>query len=296
MAEKTIFREAALERLSSPEQLDRLTQVTRPKGWIALIVLILLIVTALLWGFFSTISTRVAGQGIIAVTGNVNNVVATVSGQITRINLKAGQVVEEGQIIASLFRWDTDPAAIRQIYQVVSPYSGRVVEMKAEEGQLIERGTAIVSLEPLGRRLEAVVYVTSGEGKKVLPGMDAEVAPVTVKPEEFGYIMGRVRSVSQFPKTQQGMQSVLGMKELAEKFGKEGPPYEVFVELLRDPQGSGGFQWSSKGPDIPVEKGTLCAVKIVVRKQSPVSLLVPFLKKTVGLYAGPTLEEGKRGP
>ncbi len=296
MAERTIFREAALERLSSPEQLDRLLRVTRPRGWLALIALVILILAALLWGFFSTISTRVTGQGIITVTGKVNNVVSPVSGQITRINLRVGQVVEEGQIIASLFRWDTDPAAVQQIYQVVSPYGGRVLEIKAEEGQMTERGSAIVSLEPLGGQLEAIVYVTSGEGKKIQPGMDAEVAPMTVKPEEFGYILGKVLSVSPFPRTQQGMQGVLGMKELAEKFSREGPPYEVLVELLRDPEGAGGFRWSSKGPDTPVEKGTLCAAKIVVRKQSPVSLLVPFLRKTLGFYAGPTIEEEKRGP
>ena len=31
-----IFRKVALERLSSPEQLDQLLQVTDPKGWMAL--------------------------------------------------------------------------------------------------------------------------------------------------------------------------------------------------------------------------------------------------------------------
>ena len=36
MAERSIFRQAALDRLSSPEQLDRVMRVTDPKGWIAL--------------------------------------------------------------------------------------------------------------------------------------------------------------------------------------------------------------------------------------------------------------------
>ena len=31
-----IFRKVALERLSSPEQLDQMVQVTNPKGWLAL--------------------------------------------------------------------------------------------------------------------------------------------------------------------------------------------------------------------------------------------------------------------
>ncbi len=41
-----IFRETALERLSSPEQLDQLLQVTTPKGWFALIALLALLTLA----------------------------------------------------------------------------------------------------------------------------------------------------------------------------------------------------------------------------------------------------------
>jgi len=37
MTRPSIFRQAALDRLSSPEQLDRLMQVTLPTGWIALV-------------------------------------------------------------------------------------------------------------------------------------------------------------------------------------------------------------------------------------------------------------------
>ncbi|MGA1194869.1 MAG: hypothetical protein ACO36I_00070 [Candidatus Latescibacterota bacterium] len=37
--QKQIFRQAALDRLSSPDQLDQLMRVTTPKGWIALMAL-----------------------------------------------------------------------------------------------------------------------------------------------------------------------------------------------------------------------------------------------------------------
>ena len=60
-----IYRKAALERLSSPEELDSLMQVTTPKGWLALISLGGLILIALLWGIFGRIPTKVLGQGMI---------------------------------------------------------------------------------------------------------------------------------------------------------------------------------------------------------------------------------------
>ncbi len=56
--QKPIFRKAALERLSSPEQLDQLMQVTTPKGWLALIALAGLLVTAVILGFVGSIRSR----------------------------------------------------------------------------------------------------------------------------------------------------------------------------------------------------------------------------------------------
>ena len=44
---KSIFRQAALERLSSPEQLDQLARVTQPVGWLALLALSLVILSAI---------------------------------------------------------------------------------------------------------------------------------------------------------------------------------------------------------------------------------------------------------
>lgn len=60
-----IYRKAALERLSSPEELDSLMQVTTPKGWLALLSLGGLIIVALLWGVFGRVPTKISGQGMI---------------------------------------------------------------------------------------------------------------------------------------------------------------------------------------------------------------------------------------
>ena len=45
MDAKNLFRSAALEKLSSPERLDVMMQITRPAAWMALLALgVLLIV------------------------------------------------------------------------------------------------------------------------------------------------------------------------------------------------------------------------------------------------------------
>ena len=57
--QKSLFREEALERIASPDELDRLMPVTSPKGWLALIALLALVMAALLWGVFGRIPIQV---------------------------------------------------------------------------------------------------------------------------------------------------------------------------------------------------------------------------------------------
>jgi HlyD family secretion protein len=52
-----IFRKVSLERLSSPEQLDRTLTVTPTRSWIALLELLLLLGLAVAWGFEGVVST-----------------------------------------------------------------------------------------------------------------------------------------------------------------------------------------------------------------------------------------------
>ena len=62
---KRIFREEALARLSSPEQLDQLIQVTRPRSWLILLTLFALLAALTAWSVFGRVSTRVAARGML---------------------------------------------------------------------------------------------------------------------------------------------------------------------------------------------------------------------------------------
>ena len=97
-----IFRKVALERLSSPEQLDQLLQVTDPKGWLALGALGLLLLTSVAWGVFGSIPTESRGEGILLRRGGVTSVVAAENGQVEEILVAVGDVIEKGQVVARI--------------------------------------------------------------------------------------------------------------------------------------------------------------------------------------------------
>jgi hypothetical protein len=61
-----IFRQAALDRLSSPEQLDERLTLVSPRSWLALAGLGALLAGLLAWSVFGRIAITVEGRGRIA--------------------------------------------------------------------------------------------------------------------------------------------------------------------------------------------------------------------------------------
>ncbi len=277
----SIFRKVALERLSSPDQLDQLMRVTNPRGWLALTGLAALLITAIVWGFLGSVSTKVSGMGILVTSGGLRGVLATQPGEITDMHARVGDVIERGQVVATLLRGD--PSSSNRITYLSSPHQGRIVEIMLGQGDYVQQGMRVLNLEPVDARVESLIYVPFTDGKRIQPAMEVEIALSTARPEEFGYLLGRVKSVSTFPVTEQGMVRALGAPELARQFSQSGQPYEVTVELLMDPTSPSGYIWSSRGPDIRVESGTACTARIVVERQRPVSLVIPLLRRTLGV-------------
>ncbi|MCK9224445.1 MAG: NHLP bacteriocin system secretion protein [Candidatus Muirbacterium halophilum] len=171
--------------------------------------------------------------------------------------------------------------------RIVSSYHGRVVEVDIAENDLIRPGMTVLKLELMGKDikdLEAVIYIPVTEGKKVHVGMDVQISPSTVKKEEYGYILGRVSKVSDYPVTAFGMNKVLGNDILAEAIAKTGAPIEVYADLDINTQTISGFKWSSiDGPPNKVFSGTICDVTITVKKQRPITLVIPAFRKILGM-------------
>src|SRR5258705_12365566 len=97
-----VFRQAALDRLMSPEQLHTLMRVTDAKGWLALAGCALVIVTALIWGSVGRIQTKVGASGILLGGAGLTELTAPGEGDVTSIDVQAGDLVKKCQIVAKL--------------------------------------------------------------------------------------------------------------------------------------------------------------------------------------------------
>jgi NHLM bacteriocin system secretion protein len=102
MANNSLFRKVALDRLASPEQLDQLLKVTDPRGWVALAGLGVILGTAIVWGVLGRVPQNVTGMGILIRSGGVFEVVPLSGGRVIDVAVTAGDVVREGQVVARL--------------------------------------------------------------------------------------------------------------------------------------------------------------------------------------------------
>jgi HlyD family secretion protein len=103
-----------------------------------------------------------------------------------------------------------------------------------------------------------------------------QVAVSTARREEFGFIIGRVRTVAEIPSTAEGMERVLKNKQLVQTMSKNAAPFEIEAELFADPATKSGYRWSSShGPNLKINSGTLITAEIEVRDLPILSLVIP---------------------
>jgi HlyD family secretion protein len=102
--------------------------------------------------------------------------------------------------------------------------------------------------------------------------------------EEYGYMLGRVVSVSDSPLSPTAMNVLLRNDTLVRDFTARGAAYVVSVELERDRTTPSGFHWTSRqGPDLSFGSGTLLQAKITLEQRRPIALVIPGLRKWLGL-------------
>ena len=171
--------------------------------------------------------------------------------------------------------------------KVISSHTGRVVEIRFAQGDVVTPGTPIINLELTGDRiqdLQAVIFVPPNMGKQVKTGMHIRISPTTVPQEEYGFMYGIVTRVSEFPATRQGMVQILANDQLAQQFTQMGAPITVYVDLVPNPTTLSGYKWSSPaGPPTKIYSGTMCTASVEVKSQPPISLVIPYLKKKMGI-------------
>lgn len=142
-----LFRQKALDKLRSPEQLDEIMVVTSPQGWLVLGTVLALIVAALVWSAVASIEMSVRGQGAL-VSGPSESELSSVLyvSLFDAYQIEPGMTVhvapanvrkeEFGLLQGEVIAVSTEPAPYERMLQVTG--SDSVAQMLLADGLLAE--------------------------------------------------------------------------------------------------------------------------------------------------------------
>lgn len=302
---RELFQQKALDRLQSPDELDKLYSVTNPVGWVALLTVMFLIISGVVWAFFGVMADKVSGTGLMVDTAGIINIAPSTNGRVLELRPRSGDQVQKDQIVAIVEQYSTEQdiarlkadlnnatshvdmaSKVAQLNaltdkllrdgQVVSPANGTVSEIKVNTGDVVAAGTPLFSLRlsPEQGEIKVLLYVPVLDGKKIQPGMTVQISTGTTNSNEHGYLIGRVSRVSEYPVSAEGVTRWSGSKEttswIMQRTG--GSAMEVHIDLIKDPDTVSGFLWSSiSGAPSRLSAGTACTGNIVVKRQAPIT-------------------------
>ncbi|MEI8185461.1 MAG: NHLP bacteriocin system secretion protein [Chlorobiaceae bacterium] len=201
-----------------------------------------------------------------------------VKNDLYSIEEKKAEIDRHYNSLQSKYNWMT---------KLVAPYTGKVTEVHYNNGDYVSTSKYLLlleHLEPNGRSSEGLyvyMYVSADNAKNAKRGMKVYISPSTVKPEEYGHIIGDVITVDDYPSTLESIQNDIN-EVVARKFTSGPPVYKIITRLQRDSSSYSGYRWTSgKGPHVTINSGTLCTGRIIDEEKRPVDLVIPVFKKYV---------------
>ncbi len=218
-----------------------------------------------------------AEQQVLGLNSQITNLGATSRSVEQRIRARAANVE------AARMDYERASKTVASVTRLTSTVAGRVVEIKRHPGDRVTEGEAVAVIEPPSAVLEPLVYVNAALGKRIKPGMEAQISPSTVKKEEYGFLRGSIRTVGDYPVTPQAVHAAVANEALAQQLLGESAKIEVWAQLMLNASTPSGYGWSSSaGPPFKIDSGTQITVSVVVDRRAPISYVIPMLRGALG--------------
>ncbi|MGP9022209.1 HlyD family efflux transporter periplasmic adaptor subunit [Streptomyces sp. BR1] len=266
------FRQQALSKLQSPEDLDLPVRFARPQGRLVLLVTVAVMAAACFWALTGSVSATVSAPGILTHAQGSYVLQSPYAGQVTGVLAKEGQSLSAGAPLLTV-RTERGDRIVRAIA------SGRLTALKATIGAVVATGADVASVERIGSSddpLMAMLYVSGDAGASVPVGAKVDLSVQSVPSGQFGVVRGHVAAVGRTSQTREQIAAFLGDAQLGEQFSQHGRPVAVLVRLDRSAATRSGYAWSSaQGPPYAIDSMTPADGTVHLADQRPIDWLLP---------------------
>ncbi|MEW1778883.1 HlyD family efflux transporter periplasmic adaptor subunit [Streptomyces sp. NPDC086777] len=266
------FRQQALAKLQSPEELDLPVRFARPQGWLALSVSVVVMAAASVWAVTGSVASTVSAQAVLTHGQGSYILQSPVAGQVTAVLAEQGERLPANSPVLKV-RTSQGDSVVRTVA------AGRISALAATIGQIIQTGTNVAAVEKIAHTadpLYATVYVPAENASAIPANAPVDLTVSSVSTQEYGVLRGHVKSVDRTAQSAQSISSFLGDSQLGEQFTRKGRPVAVLVRLDPSKRTKSGYRWSSAdGPPFRLDSMTLASGSIRLADQRPVDWLLP---------------------
>ncbi|GKQ35036.1 HlyD family efflux transporter periplasmic adaptor subunit [Streptomyces sp. A012304] len=266
------FRQQALAKLQSPEELDLPVRFARPQGWLVLSVTVVALAAASVWAVTGSVASTVSAPAVLTHGEGSYILQSPAAGQVTAVLVKEGQRLPAGAPVLNVRTAEGD-TVVRTVA------AGRITALAATIGQIISTGANVAAVEKVARAddpLYATVYVPAENAASIPENASVDLTVQTVPSQRYGVLRGHVKSVDRTAQSAQQIAAFLGDSQLGEQFTKKGRPVAVLVRLDTSKSTKSGYAWSSAdGPPYPLTSMTMATGSIRLADQRPVDWLLP---------------------
>ncbi|MGX1273839.1 HlyD family efflux transporter periplasmic adaptor subunit [Streptomyces phaeoluteigriseus] len=266
------FRQQALAKLQSPEELDLPVRFARPQGWLVLSVTVVVMAAASVWAVTGSVASTVSAPAVLTHGEGSYILQSPAAGQVTAVLAKEGERLPAGSPVIEVRTADGET-------EVRTVAAGRITALAATIGQIVATGANVAAVEKVADAddpLYATVYVPAENAASVPADAAVDLTVQTVPSQRYGVLRGHVKSVDRAAQSAQQIAAFLGDGQLGEQFTKEGRPVAVLVRLDRSSATRSGYTWSSAdGPPYALTSMTMATASIRLADQRPLDWLLP---------------------
>lgn len=266
-----LYRKSSLEKLSSPEQLDKMVVVVPMSVWIAIIAGVVLTVTVVLWGILGTVPVTKTYHGAYSDMGSVMGVYTNTQGEIIQCDYRVGDEISQGDVIAVV------RDAQGQEKSILSEYNGMICDLVCFKGKYVALGEEVAQIRCENEESQGYVfcYVPVMEAGLLEEGMQVMIDPDYLSQTEYGHIAGEIEDISKFVLTKDQLKQQLGNEDFVDILSQKEALVGVKCKLQQDSTSASGYKWSNeKGKDVLLKHGTPVQVEVILDQKSPADLLL----------------------
>lgn len=284
---KDIYRKAALERVATADQLDKMMKITSPLSWLALIGATAIIVLVVVWSFIGSLPYTITVDGMIVDATTATNTLISNGDGTVELQFGEGEWILPGDVVAKITL--KNPNGAEEVIDCISDQLCVVSRNLVENYSAVELNTELMRIRPVPRDHQKhviVCYVPFESIGRIEYGQKATITLTSDKDSTNAHMQGQIINIDRYVTSRKGIEAVVGSdNNMVNDFMKNGDVCAVTLEpaVSSNKTAKSEYWWSNeKGYGVEFNSSMKCQVKITTHEERPITKLFVKLRAIWG--------------